>query len=300
MFSALLSLLLGLSVPAVHAASPGLTVTAAPVSLSTVARGATRVPMLTLTLEASCAAEVPLRSITLYHEGLGQPRDLSAVYLQEGVKRVTRASVPAQRDGKITLRFRGFALKPCEERTLIVMTDLSAEANTGGRHMLALRAGTDIDAGDASVSVTSARAITQASAGATAQGTIDVSYLNLQRRVDYGSDRIIARIKLEADSESRHLIDAITFTNDGKARDADLRNLWIGSTRKERLSATLEQLDGDTARMIFEEPLLLDRNASVTLELHADVRASRSRTIRFEIQEASDIEARAVKGRILE
>jgi hypothetical protein len=285
-----------LSISTAHAAEPSLQVRAVPVALQTAARGAMRIPMMTLSLEASCEAPVTLHAITLYHEGLGQPRDLSAVYVQEGNRRLTRSSVPTQRDGKVLLRFRGITLAPCEKREWTILANLASDAHIASNHGLTLRSAQDIDIGGALVSAkTAPTAVT--SAGAIAEGEITVSYMHLVRRIEWGSNRIVARLKLEADGENRHVIDAITFTNDGKARNADLQNLWIGNTRKERLSAILDQMDGDKARFIFEDPLELDRNGSMTLEVHADIRASRSQTVRFEIEEASDIEAHAQKVR---
>jgi hypothetical protein len=297
MLSLLLSLLLG-AVPA-HAYGGTLTVRSVPSSAGiTAPRGAQRIPMLTLELEASCGSPVQMRSIKLHHEGLGSASDLSAVYAFLDGKRVTRAVTFAGRTPETTLRLDGLSLKPCEKISLQILIDLAADAAPNGQHAVVLSSPHDIDAGDAVVRLSLANAEAQARAAAITQGTISVTTLSLPRALSYGENRVIARIKLSADGIVNHAISAITFTNDGKARDTDVQDLWIASTRGERLTSLIPQMEGDKAHLIFVKPYLLQKNESVTFEVHADLFASRTRTIGLLIEEASDIESIPVKGRI--
>src|SRR5204863_4456812 len=51
--------------------------------------GAQRVPLVTLTMSASCTADVTLSSVQLQHRGLGRAVDIERVYAIEGVRRIT-------------------------------------------------------------------------------------------------------------------------------------------------------------------------------------------------------------------
>ncbi len=286
------------SVP-VSAQSSALVVRAKTVAAQgSVAIGAQRVPMLHLEMAAPCGTKTSLRSITVHHAGLGNPSDIAAVYAMQGNRRVTRSATVNAKSQEAILRFRDFSLKPCEKTSLTVMVNLSADAANGGQHSLSLEHAEDINAGTTPARLTTTPAFATASVAPVRQGTITVTYLNLPRRVEYGANRMVARLKLEADGEANHYIDAMTFTNNGKARDADLHNLYLDASRRQLGSSIIEKMDGALARFHFDMPLLLEKNSSLILELRADVRASRTKTIQFEIEEPSDIEARSVRGRI--
>ncbi len=298
MISLLLSLLLGTGTA--HAAVPSLTVHASFPAIGTIAKGAQRIPMMTLKLQASCAAPVTLDTMTLHHQGMGATTDISGVYVSQKMRRITRSATFTAREKSAILRFRGFTIAPCATETLTVHADISPNAASTGNHVIALETAADIDANDAKVTVGSGTASKPAQTGAVSKGTVTVTYLPVPRRVDFGTNRIVSKLKLTADSESRQAVDAITFTNEGKAEDEDLQNLWIANTRGERVSEFTAQMDEERVRIHFTKPLMIERNGNVILELHADVRSSRTRTIQFVIEEPSDVEARAVSGRVRE
>jgi hypothetical protein len=275
-----------------------LSIVATPItSAQSVVRGAQRVPMLSLAMSASCDAPITLESVTVFHRGRGEADDLSAVYAFRDGKRLSRAARFDAREQRAVIRLRGLRLAPCESTTLLLLADIATDSAAGGEHVVELRRADDVSAPGATVSIDAGKAGTSRISAAIT-GAITVTPLSLPRRIEYGTDRTVLRIKLESDGKSGHLIDAITFTNEGKARNADLKNLWIGNTRGERLSNTVPAMDGEAVRITFEKPLTLAKNDGIVLLLHADALASRTRTIQFSIEEPSDIEARAFSGRV--
>jgi hypothetical protein len=65
-----------------------------------------------------------------------------------------------------------------------------------------------------------------------------------------------------------------------------------------RVTPVLPSLEGDLAPFVFDPPLLLEHGNVYLIEVRADVRASRRRTIRLLVEEPEDVEAReAVRGR---
>lgn len=261
--------------------------------------GSQRVPLLELELTASCEADVEIESIELLHQGLGSTQDISAVYIIDGVKRLTAAR-QVQRNGTATVHFRDFSLQACATRTLTVAADFSDTAAVTGEHWFAIRSA---DAVSATATVRIEKAKVSAStpkpytAGGTSVGTISVSYPSLNRRVRYGENQVIGRISLSADTVSDHIIQAITLTNNGSATDDDIQNIYLQTGASEQVTTVASSLDGDAVRLQFTPPLRLQKNQQRLFNIRADVHASRSRTLQIVIEEPSDIESSPVRGR---
>jgi hypothetical protein len=266
-----------------------LTVRTLQVNSSVAARGAQRIPMFALEFTASCRENVTVSSVALTHQGLGDSDDFLRIYAMEDGKRITRTSRFSSK-GIGNVRLRNFVVTACATRTIMIYGDLAPDAMAGGEHHVTLESSKAIEA-DAPVELILSGTSHSVETAPVSNGIIDISYLPVRGKVRYGPNRIIGRIMLEADNNDDHLINAITFTNDGKARDKDLQNLYIESSDGMRLSKTLPSLDEDTIRFVFDPPLLLERNRTRTLELHADIRASSKKTIKMEIEEPGDLEA---------
>lgn len=269
---------------------------AVPERSSSIPRGAQRVAMMHIKFAASCDDDVSINTLTLTHRGLGDVRDLSRVYVMEGLRRISRAQSISSRERTLDVRLSTFTIRKCTSRAITVMADLSAEAQIGSLHSLAILSSDDIQAGNADVEVAAVAALP---ANVTVPGqaaTVSVEYANLNSPVTYGSNRTLARIRLTGDGEDQR-ITRIVLTNDGSARDADLQNLRLVTSRGEAVSPTIPQLDGDLAVFDLDPALSLDDNETKLIELKANVRASRARTIRFVIEEPSDIVAEIVRRR---
>jgi len=265
--------------------------------------GAQRVEMLTLKLDATCTSDIPLESIMLQRRGMGDKDDIAAVYaLRRGV-RISNAPSISRRDGTVQLRLRNMRLEACTSEEISIFADFSADASVAGEHYFVLKGTSGVQAGGASVRIrrgTNMSTVIRGSPQTTrtaggAIGTISVEYLRLFRRPTYGSRQMVARLRLDADGGDDHHIHAITLTNEGSARDTNLRNLYlvVGGTVSQRVAF----MDGDRVRLIFDPPLLMNKNQEKIGVLRADVRASRSRTIKFIVEEPSDVESEVIRGR---
>ncbi len=258
--------------------------------------GAQRVPMLTLRMTASCAKDVHVVSLTLQHQGLGSPQDiagLSAFF--KGVRR-SRSAVPSGRRGTATLTLRGVAVPACGTLSVDILGDVKSTAASSGEHAFSvLWAGNVVT--DPTVPVVlnlAGDAATRTIPVGNAVGTVTADALPLPSTLTYGSARTIARLRLTAKGDDRQLT-AITFVNDGSARDADLQNLFLETSGHTRLSPTIPALQGDRVRVELQPPLVLRRNEARLVQLLGDVRASRRKTVRLLIQEPGDIEAEAAR-----
>jgi len=279
-----------------RAEQPGaVTVSVASVVGGSVPPGAQRVRMIDLTFTASCKGDAQVRNITVQRKGMGDYRDIKVVYMMEGMRRITRAQQLIRRDGFVTLRMGAYNVPACETKKLSLYADFDPNASPAGEHRFELNRSEDIKVQSGVARLRQRSARTRAEETQTvvpqAQGKISVTYLKLLRRPTYGSRRTVMRFVLEADGVDDHHIHAITFTNEGSARDLDLQNLFLPG------SQVVPRMDGDTVRITFDPPLLLKKNQERLMTFRASIRASRRRTIKFLIEEASDIEATVVRGR---
>lgn len=120
------------------AAGGNLTVTTSLPALSgTIAQGAQRIPMLTLTLQASCQGNVTVTSLRLRHSGMAPAADLLRIYAVEGFARASRmAAVSAQYPS--TIRLTSYTVPACSTKTLTIVADLSSQAAPTGWHTISL------------------------------------------------------------------------------------------------------------------------------------------------------------------
>jgi hypothetical protein len=261
-------------------------------------QGAQRVPMLTLHITASCSEDIQLQSIRVRRRGLGSSSDILSVYAMSDGQRLNRGR-QLSRTGYAQLQFRNVQIPACDTKTILILADFSPDAAVAGEHWMTVEHASDIDTGIARISLvrSSKTPLKHATTGGRTRGTITVEYLSLLKTVRYGSNRTVARIRLEADGRDDHLIGAMTFTNDGSARNTDLQRLYLRAGRSRRLSRSVQQLNGDTVRLVLDPPLVLKKNQKRLLELQADVRAGRRKTLRLIIEEPSDIEAEPARVR---
>ena len=274
----------------VHAATaPALSVTILPLpAASAIPQGAQRVAVLNLRLQASCTAPVTISSLSITHSGLGAASDILRIYAFDGTIRRSRSVSVSSKDA-MTLRLQNVTVPVCGTVTLIVDADFSRTAQSGGEHRF------DLKALDANATVTighiGASRSSQSVTPSANQATVTAEFRPVITDVSYGADKIVARLILTGGKDADQRVLSVTFTNDGSARNADLQNLYLETNGHARLTPSVAHMDGRTVTLMFDPPLLLSRNQSIFVQLRADVRASRTHTIQWLIEEPSDIQA---------
>jgi hypothetical protein len=251
--------------------------------------GASRVSVLTLHLKNGCETPAELEAITIRHKGLGSRQDIERLYALTGTRRIT-SGAPMQQAGMAVLRFRGFRIEPCDEKTITVAADFSEESAIAAQHWFYLL-NTDVllrTPGTVTMRVSGAGP-TSTAAGDTAS-FITVTELDLPVPLRYGTQRTLARIRLEASGRRNQVIHAITFTNGGSARGGDLQNFSLQTSNGTILSDTVPSMDDQSVTLRLRAPYVLEPRDTVQWYLKGDVRASRKRTVRLTIEEPGDIE----------
>ncbi|MDD5041303.1 MAG: hypothetical protein PHX87_03460 [Candidatus Peribacteraceae bacterium] len=258
-------------------------------SSSSVPPGAQRVTMLALQLSASCSGDIAVHSVTVTHGGMGAIRDISSVYAMSGGRRISRGRALSSRDGSVMLTFRPALTVPaCGSRDIAVMADFSTDAAAAGEHRISLLTSGDIDAGEATVTLTGTANVPLRTTAGAEQGSVTVEFLPLLQRISYGDRRTVARLRLTSEGAYDQAMDAITLTNDGSACDGDLQHLTLETSRGQIL-ARLASLQGHLAPFVLATPFALERGQVFLLTVRADVRAGRRRTIGFTLEEPGDL-----------
>lgn len=254
---------------------------------TSIPQGASHVVLGEFTVTASCSADSTIQSVELMHAGLGDTRDLQSVYLSNEGKRVSSARSFSGRDQQVELRVRSFNLKKCMSRTLQIMADFSPDAAVGSEHHISAQT-VNVQGGNITVTNNASAAVLHTVPAAATM--ISVEYRKLNETVRYGAKRTLVRFLLVADGADDQQIVGITFTNKGKARDADLQNigLYDGDVL---LSPLVKKMDSDRVHMQLSSPFMLSSNQKKLLTIKADVRSSIRKTIELIIEEPSDIEA---------
>ena len=265
--------------------------------VSSVAAGSQHIPMLSLTMTASCNADIPITAINIVRRGLGANSDIQSVYAESGNSRLSSARSISKRDGIVQLRLRRFTVPSCETRTVGIFVDFSADASIAGEHSISLAPIQPIDAGNARVSLQIADAPIVRRTTGSVRSSVTVDMLDINQRISYGNRRTVARYRLTEEGNEQQQIQSIRFTNLGSASDNHLRNLYLQTSAGKRVSSILSQMEGDTAFITFDQPLIIASGRRLVFELKADIRASRSKTIQFTIEEPSDVRAIRVRNR---
>ncbi len=285
--------------PSVAATLPTLTVVANAPEAGSIPQGAQRVDFLTLRLAASCDAPVRLESVTLRHWGLGASADIESLALWNGSVRVSPSVSPDRKTGDVTLRPRRLEIPACQTLVLVARARIAEDAAPGGEHGYALHSADDLrTASPVRVTITSPQTPAPGSVAPSVDrnAQIAVTMLPVTGSVTYGAGRTVARFQIKAEGSSTQRMTRLTLTNQGSAKDADLRNLVLLNGKNEPVSEILPKLTGDTATFVFDPPIDFEGSETRLFKVRADVRASRKRTIDFMVEDPSDVETQVCPG----
>ncbi len=272
------------------AADGGFTVVAES-SQGTIPRGAQRVPVLTLYVDTPCTGTPAISEIAVRHQGQGDIADIDQLYAFMNGERVGKTGAKVRRDGVARISLQGIQVPACVKGVQIqIVADFVQNSSVYGEHRFVIPDSSSIAA---SAPVTLMQQKTAAVIRSVGQetGTVVVEFLPLTETVSYGDRRTVARLRLSVSGNRDQGISAITFTNQGSATNADLQNLYVANTRGEALTLSAPALMNDHVQLVFVKPLSLRRSEVRLLNLVADVKASRRRTIRFSVEQPVDVQA---------
>ena len=267
-----------------------LTVMSKQAPVFSIPRGAQHVAMMEIRFQADCSGDIPIEEVHLVRKGLGLSADIAAVYAEAGELRVSTA-VSVARDGITQLRLKDFTVLACQSSNLVVFADFLSESSVAGEHRFELALSDAVTAPGAQVQIAETPVLPTSGVRTAGDrtGTVSIEYLRFLKPLRYGDNRVVMRLKLSARGTTDQEIRRITFTNAGSARDANVQDIVLKDSRGQKLSPVAKQLSGNRVILTIDPPLMLPNGGSRTVELHANIRSSVRKTIRFLIEEQSDI-----------
>ena len=159
---------------------------------------------------------------------MGDVADLKGAYMMNGDRRLTRvAQFSSTGSGQtVTLRLKDFTIPACKTLRLDVAVDFIRGATPGGRFAFSIESPADIvSTADKVIALYPIRPAARApEVVPEAAGDVVVTFLPIG---DVGAIRneTFAKFMVQARGNSHQLLESITLTNGGSARDTDLRNL---------------------------------------------------------------------------
>lgn len=273
-----------------------VTVESAPL-MGSVPRGATRIPVAIINLSASCDADIRVDSIEVAHVGFGNASDISAVYLTDGTRRISRARGFDTRSRTADLRIPSLTVPKCDAVRLHALMDIATDAVAAGEHGLTVAHASVVQSTAADTTLSYAAESEVVVTRPEQAGSITVNFLPIRGPLRYGRIETLARLQLTADAKNDHLLSSILLTNLEDARDMDLTHMRLETRSGEFLSRTAFRMKGRTVRLEFDPTYILSRNKTVVILLKGTVNGSQRRKVQFHLEERSDIEASLYRPR---
>jgi hypothetical protein len=289
LFGALLVLL---SVPSALAANPKtLTVEASPVHFDGIPRGATRIVLLPLTLTASCDGTIHVNELHVTRFGLADSADIAGVYILRDGVRLTRRMKFSSDDQSVTLRPRSLTLPSCGTVSIDIAIDLQPDAASGNRLSLMLATPADMVTDAESVLGKFPLQTNDSLAEVTPAplGNLSVTFHAVGSIVPV-RDAVLAEFAVEAQGDTHQLLRSITLTNQGSAKNADLRKLFLSLRNGRALTPVVQELAGDRVTLVFTRPFPLRRGQTAVFQLMGQA-WRRVKTVSFTLEEPTDLHA---------
>jgi len=266
-----------------------LTVRTSPIEVDGIPRGATRVVLLPLHLQASCGADVRVWRMRLKLTGLGNAQDVKRIYLLKGFRRLHRPVKINSNDREVMVRLRNLVVPACQTVRVNVAVDFSREAAVGGQFYFELRSKDDIfSTASETIGNFPIRTVPRRSS-ITPQpvGQVTIKFLPISS-IRPIRNELLAKFRIKADIEANQILRAITLTNKGTAKNDDLRNLYITRLNGRALTPVIPKMDGDSVTLRFANPYFIKRGQRLLFQLRGNA-YTRNKTVSFTLEDPSDL-----------
>lgn len=259
--------------------------------LGSMPRGATRVEMAVLNMSASCDSDVTVTGVTVTHVGLGNVSDITAVYLNDGFRRISRAQTFDSRSRTAELRVTALVIPKCSAVRVKVLFDISRDATVASEHGASIQHASAITSTAKATTLLRSDTTQRTFTAAKDAGAVTVNFLPIKGPLRYARRETVARLQLTADPKNDHVLRSVTFKNLGDARDMNLINFTLETRRGEVLSPVAQRMRGLTVKLDLDPTYILERGRTVVFLLKAQINASQSKKIQFTIEEPSDLDS---------
>lgn len=255
--------------------------------------GATGVNYSKFNVTASSDGDIILQSVTINRSGVGTPADFANVYLYDGLNRLTTGRSINTSTNKATFNNLNLTIPRGTTKTLTIVADMLTigDGGTGsGSSALGVASASDVVAGGATVSgsfpvMGNMMGMTNVSAG-----TVTIAKNGTLTNPKAGQTGAkVASFQLTAGSGEDLKVTGITLYQIGNISSDRLSNFVLkqaGTT-----VAAAASMSNNNIMLTFTAPYMLEKGASRTFELYADVAASAraNDTVRIYLDNGADV-----------
>jgi hypothetical protein len=258
---------------------------------ASVPKGASRVTYTKFNVTASNDGDIVLQSVVVNRSGVGTPADFENVYLYDGMTRLTTGRSINSSTNTATFNNLNLTVARGTTKTLSIVADMLSTGTGSGSSSLGISAASSITAGGATVSGTfpvsgNVMSMTNVSAGKV---TIDgLAGMSNPRAGDMQAK--VSTFRIDADAVEDQKIQGITLYNTGSVQADKLSNFNLKQAGTTVATATGMASNGLIV-LNFTTPFALDRGASRTFDLYADIAGTtlNSQTIDIYLDNSADL-----------
>lgn len=255
---------------------------------ATLPKGAMGVNFLKFNVSNGGSSAASINSVTVKRSGPGDAADFENVYLYRGAERLTTGRTVNSSTNEVTFGGLNISVAAGGSASMWVAADVSTGANVGDVNAFSV---TSIMIGSNSVSGTPVMGSSFNIAGAQV-GEVDIEETGTISNVKAGGTaQKVAQFKITAGSQEDIDLHSISLTFDGDSR-SNVSNLVLKQAGLS-LASTASISDKDLAVFALSSPMYMEKGASRTFEVFADIAAG-SRAgdmISFYVDEDSDVRA---------
>jgi hypothetical protein len=270
-----------------------LTVTPQSTTASSMLHGAWRVPMLSVSLAASCGEdEVVVESITVTHKGLGQSSKVEFVYLASNQARISGKRQINSSDRMVTLYPVPYlVIPPCTSKEVTIMADFSKTTTIGNAHRFDIMQASNIVSNASSLSGTFPIEGSSMTTSSTDADTITVSYSpNTATSLRVGQKQVVlGKLSIMGGSKDTVNIRSLQLKQNGTVQKENVQNIVVRKPGGVPLTTNVSISSKDSILLTFNKPLLIGKQTSVALEIVGDVLGKGNRTLQWVLQEEGDL-----------
>jgi hypothetical protein len=244
---------------------------------TSVPKGATGVNYTKFNVTASNDGDIILQSVVVSRMGVGTPADFENVYLYDGMNRLTTGRSINSSTNKATFNNLNLTVAKGTTKALWIAADMLLSGSTGsGSSSLGIAAASDIVAGGATVTgsfpvMGNVMGLTNVSAGSIV--IEKTGSLTNPKAGEMGAK--IASFKLTAGSAEDLKVTGVTLYNSGNVQSDKLSNFMLKQAGTTVASAAAMS-SSSNIMLNFNAPFMLDKGASRTFELYADIQLIKS------------------------
>lgn len=265
-----------------------LRVESLPVHLDAIPIAATHVRLLPLVFHAGCEGDVQIEYIRIKRFGPGDSADIQGIYILSDARRVTRTGTISSSGQTVLLGLKDVVVPKCKSLRLDTAIDIKRGTAAGSRFALSIESATDIKStaevttGDFPLRTKEPLKVVPDEVGSVVVTFVPIGKIQAVR------DETLARFTIEASGGTHQLLQGITLTNKGTARNEEIRNLYLTQRGGKTLSPIVKTLTDDTVTLTYSQPYFLRQGQRVTFELRGTAYRT-AKSINFVLEEASDL-----------